>query len=292
MWMGAFNRNKNYNDAFNFGWGEYNSNASSHPIVGDSLYLLQLPDGSLKKLAIQQLVYDTVYIIQYANIDNSQNTTTQIRKKPYATKNFVYFNLNSNNILDREPVYSSWDMQFSVYNDSEGNRKIGALINKTCSAENNWVTPCYQNQKYDVRYNSMGEFGMGNDTLAVIITDQNIHIQTPNGNYNMSFGPNSPSTNTFVFTTTTCANATGINDNGTLNAKLFPNPTSGKIQLEVEQFSGKSIRIIDIAGKVILQQELTANSTFIDCNGFAEGIYLLQITGEGKSEVKRFVVSK
>jgi hypothetical protein len=292
MWMGAFNRNKNYNDAFNFGWGEYNSNISSHPIVGDSLYLLQLPDGSLKKLAIQQLIYDTVYVIQYANIDNTQNTTSQIRKKPYATKNFVYFNLNSNNILDREPAYSLWDMLFSVYNDPDGNRKIGALINKSSTAENNWVIPCYQNQKYDVRYNSMGEFGMGNDTLAEIITDQNIHIQTPNGNYNMSFGPNNPSTNTFVFTTVACANATGIEANSTLNATLFPNPTSGLIQLEVEAFSGKSIAISDIAGKTLFQQALNNNTTTIDCNTFAEGIYLLRIAGEGRSEVKRFVVSR
>jgi hypothetical protein len=292
MFMGAFNRNIDNSDAFNFGWGEYNGGSSSHPIVGDSLYLIQLPDGSLKKFAIQQLVYDTAYIIQYSNIDNSQNIISKILKKPYATKNFVYFNLSTNSVLDREPSSNLWDVLYSVYNDPDGNRKIGALINNTCTAENNWITTCYQNQKYDVRYNAMGEFGMGNDTLAVTITDQNIHIQTPNGNYNMSFGPNNQATNTFVFSADLCANATGIEEKSALNAKLFPNPTSGAIQLDVDQFAGKTIAICDIAGKTLFQQALNSNTTTIDCNTFTEGIYILRIAGEGKSEVKRFVVSR
>jgi len=290
MWMGAFNRNIDLTDVYNYGWGGYNFGA--HSVLGDSLFLIQLPNGALKKFAILKNEWDTAFVVKFSNIDNSSTNTVTIPKKPYKTKNFVYYDLNTATILDREPAASTWDVQYCVYNDANGTRKIGTLINKSCTSENNWIIPCYQNQKYDVRYNSMGEFGMGNDTLAVSITDQNIHIQTPNGNYNMSFGPNNPNTNTFVFTTTTCANATGINDNGTLNAKLFPNPTSGIIQLDVEEFSGKSIAISDIAGKTLLQQELNNTSTTIDCNTFAEGIYLLRIAGQGKSEVKRFVVSR
>jgi hypothetical protein len=291
MWMGAFNRNIKLSDAFNFGWGEYSS-AGSHPILGDSLYLIQLPTGQIFKLAIQKLDYDTTYFVQYASIDNSFSNLVKVNKKPYPTKNFVYLDLQTGLVKDREPVSSTWDVQYCTYNDPNGTPKIGPLINNTCSAENNWIIPCSQNEKYDVRYNSMGEFGMGNDTLAEIITDQNIHIQTPNGNYNMSFGPNNPSTNTFVFTSVSCANATGIEVNSTLNATLFPNPTSGVIQLEVEAFSGKSIAISDIAGKTLFQQSLNSNTTTIDCNTFAEGIYLLRIAGEGRSEVKRFVVSR
>jgi hypothetical protein len=288
LWMGAFNRNVDLTDVYNYGWGGYNFGA--HSVLGDSLFLIQMPNGTLKKFAIIKNEWDTAFVVKFSNIDNSSTNTVTIPKKPYKTKNFVYYDLNTATILDREPASSTWDIQYCVYTDANGSRKIGALINKSCSAENNWATTCNQNQKYDVRYNSMGEFGMGNDTLAEIITDQNIHIQTPNGNYNMSFGPNNPSTNTFVFTTVACANATGIEANSTLNATLFPNPTSGLIQLEVEAFSGKSIAISDIAGKTLFQQALNNNTTTIDCNTFAEGIYLLRIAGEGKSEVKRFVV--
>lgn len=290
LWMGAFNRNVDLTDVYNYGWGGYNFGA--HSVLGDSLFLIQMPNGALKKFAILKNEWDTAFVVKFSNIDNSSTNTITIPKKPFKTKNFVYYDLNSATILDREPASSTWDIQYCVYTDANGNRKIGALINKSCSAENNWVTTCNQNQKYDVRYNSMGEFGMGNDTLAEIITDQNIHIQTPNGNYNMSFGPNNPNTNTFVFTTVACANATGIEVNSTLKATLFPNPTSGVIQLEVEAFSGKSIAISDIAGKTLFQQALNNNTTTIDCNTFAEGIYLLRIAGEGRSEVKRFVVSR
>jgi hypothetical protein len=290
LWMGAFNRNVDLTDVYNYGWGGYNFGA--HSVLGDSLFLIQMPNGTLKKFAILKNEWDTAFVVKFSNIDNSSTNTVTIPKKPYKTKNFVYYDLNTATILDREPASSTWDIQYCVYTDANGSRKIGALINKSCTAENNWIIPCSQNEKYDVRYNSMGEFGIGNDTLAEIITDQNIHIQTPNGNYNMSFGPNNPSTNTFVFTSVSCANATGIEANSTLKATLFPNPTSGVIQLEVEAFSGKSIAISDIAGKTLLQQELNNTSTTIDCNTFAEGIYLLRIAGQGKNEVKRFVVSR
>jgi hypothetical protein len=290
LWMGAFNRNVDLTDVYNYGWGGYNFGA--HSVLGDSLFLIQMPNGTLKKFAILKNEWDTAFVVKFSNIDNSSTNTVTIPKKPYKTKNFVYYDLNTATILDREPASSTWDIQYCLYTDANGSRKIGALINKSCTAENNWATTCNQNEKYDVRYNSMGEFGMGNDTLAEIITDQNIHIQTPNGNYNMSFGPNNPSTNTFVFTSVSCANATGIEANSTLKATLFPNPTSGVIQLEVEAFSGKSIAISDIAGKTLLQQELNNTSTTIDCNTFAEGIYLLRIAGQGKNEVKRFVVSR
>jgi hypothetical protein len=290
MWMGAFNRNVNLTDVYNYGWGEYNFGA--HSVLGDSLFLIQLPNGALKKFAILKNEWDTAFVVKYSNIDNSSTNTVTIPKKPYKTKNFVYYDLNTATIKDREPAASTWDIQYCVYNDANGYRKIGALINKSCTAENNWITTCYQNQKYDVRYNAMGEFGMGNDTLAVTITDQNIHIQTPNGNYNMSFGPNNQATNTFVFSADLCANATGIEEKSALNAKLFPNPTSGAIQLDVDQFAGKTIAICDIAGKTLFQQALNSNTTTIDCNTFTEGIYILRIAGEGKSEVKRFVVSR
>ncbi len=290
-WDGAVNiGNAPFYPTYNYGWGSYNIGA--HKVSGDSIFCVQLKNGTLKKFAIVEMIRDTAFSIRIANFDNTQDITKVISKIPYKTKNFVYYDVAQNSIIDREPSTNSWDIQYCVYSDATGIRKIGSLINDICTAENNWVYPCFQSQKYSTKINSMGEFGMGNDTLAEIITDQNIHIQTPTGNYNMSFGPNNPSTNTFVFTTVTCANATGIEANSTLNATLFPNPTSGVIQLEVEAFSGKSIAISDIAGKTLFQQSLNSNTTTIDCNTFAEGIYLLRIAGEGKNEVKRFVVSR
>lgn len=290
-WEGSVNLgNAPFHPTYNYGWGSYN--IGSHKVSGDSVFGIQLKNGTLKKFAIVEMIRDTAFSIRISNFDNTQDVTKIISKIPYKTRNFVYYDVNLNSILDREPASNNWDIQYCVYSDAVGTRKIGSLINDICTAENNWGTPCFQSEKYSTKINSMGEFGMGNDTLAEIITDQNIHIQTPNGNYNMSFGPNNPSTNTFVFTTVACANATGIEANSTLNATLFPNPTSGLIQLEVEAFSGKSIAISDIAGKTLFQQALNNNTTTIDCNTFAEGIYLLRIAGEGRSEVKRFVVSR
>ena len=61
--------------------------------------------------------------------------------------------------------------------------------------------------------------------------------------------------------------------------KVYPNPTSDFITIEnnnTEQIL--SIELLDYAGKLI--KSFNPNSTSINLNGLAPGIYLLQITTE------------
>ena len=84
--IGAFNINRNVSDQFNYGWGEYNQ--GDHNIYSDSsIYLIQMPDGSFKKFAILNLIYDTAFNVQYANLDGSGASTSQIVKNN--SKNFL-----------------------------------------------------------------------------------------------------------------------------------------------------------------------------------------------------------
>lgn len=73
----------------------------------------------------------------------------------------------------------------------------------------------------------------------------------------------------------------GINEFSSLITALFPNPTSGILSLEVDQFN-QEIRyeLSDLAGRILITSPILATSTTIDLTSFASGEYLLNISSK------------
>jgi hypothetical protein len=110
--LGAFERNaKGHPD---YGWGIYNS--TTHDIIGDSLFVIKLSSGQLKKLWIhKKYSSQNTYRISYANLDGTDSITKIIDCKPYTAKNFVYYSLTTNAVVDREPAKEKWDFVLTKY---------------------------------------------------------------------------------------------------------------------------------------------------------------------------------
>lgn len=76
---------------------------------------------------------------------------------------------------------------------------------------------------------------------------------------------------------------------------LFPNPNNGQFEVNFNAKKGEDVNIdvIDIVGKTILSQSLRNSSGFvkqaIDMKNFSKGVYLLNLTFEGKTYTKRFI---
>ena len=294
LWMGAFNRNINRDDAFNYGWGTYSFTA--HSVVGDSLFLLQLPNGSLKKIAVLKNEYDSAFIIQYANLDNSQNTTTKISKRQYKTKNFVYLDLYSNEILDREPAANSWDVQYSLFIENDSKRKIGLLLNDKNSATiESSLAPseCIIGQTYDIKLNSIGTSWYTNeaDTLNALEANLQWKIRTSYGNYTLNLvGINSES-NTLIFNHNLCASALGIDDETNAPFDIYPVPASEKIFIS-ENIAIAQIGIYDFNGRKVLSRNFDYTNSAISLAELQNGMYLLNLeTPNGKTYYKKFVVA-
>ena len=98
-----------------YGWGKYNS--VTHDVVGDSLFIIKLADGSLRKIwIVKKISVDNVFEFRYANIDGTNEVTVSLDCNAYTTKNFVGYSLTSNAITDFEPVASTqWDLLFTKY---------------------------------------------------------------------------------------------------------------------------------------------------------------------------------
>ncbi len=145
QWVNTYNSDTIWEDgAFNrhalghpdYGWGVYNM--VSHDVIGDSLYVLRLSNGNLKKIWIQRKnsVANTFYF-KYADIDNQNEVSFVLDATPYESKLFVYYSITTGQIIDREPAKTDWDLLFSKYAgttyDNDGNPSpylvVGALCN-------------------------------------------------------------------------------------------------------------------------------------------------------------------
>ena len=110
---GAFDRHATGHP--DYGWGVYNS--QTHDVIGDSLFVIKLNDGSLKKIFIEKrAAMSNSFSIQYGDIDGA-GETKEISCNSYASKNFIYFSLTTGEVLDNEPDSESWDIVFTKYHD-------------------------------------------------------------------------------------------------------------------------------------------------------------------------------
>ena len=85
----------------------------------------------------------------------------------------------------------------------------------------------------------------------------------------------------------------GINEvDNSLALNVYPNPSDGNYQLSVTDYRFNSplqLNVYDTNGKLVLQQQITANNASINLTGVTAGIYLLKLQGENFSAGKRLV---
>jgi hypothetical protein len=82
---------------------------------------------------------------------------------------------------------------------------------------------------------------------------------------------------------------TGINNLTEPNISLFPNPTSDKWQLTVDNsLLGSKLEVFDDNGKTVYESQISNLKTEIDFNA-ASGVYLLRISGDRVSAVRKLV---
>ncbi|MCP4310658.1 MAG: hypothetical protein GY790_05300 [Bacteroidetes bacterium] len=110
---GAFDRNATGHP--DYGWGVYNS--QNHDVIGDSLFIIKLGDGSLKKIFIEKRgAMTNSFTVKYGDIDEA-GESMEISCGGYTAKNFIYLSLSSGEVMDFEPDKSTWDLLFTKYHD-------------------------------------------------------------------------------------------------------------------------------------------------------------------------------
>ena len=82
----------------------------------------------------------------------------------------------------------------------------------------------------------------------------------------------------------------GVKENG-LAAKVsvYPNPSNGMFKVSLPAGKAFTLEVTDLTGKV-LQRQKTVGETELKLENQAKGIYLLKVSGENGSAVRKLIV--
>jgi hypothetical protein len=131
---GAFNANATGHP--NYGWGVYDIN--THNLTGVALYIIKTTSGAYKKIMIEnKLSTAQKYTFKYSDLDGSNENEVTLDLFG-SSRNFMYYSLDNNAQVDREPANDQWDILFTKYIDKSINYPVtGVLQNTTATAQEN-----------------------------------------------------------------------------------------------------------------------------------------------------------
>jgi len=302
---GAFNRGLNIS-LYDYGWGVYNTTTKNIP--GRNVFYLKLNSG-IKKFRVVELTFDTLWQIQYANLDNSNLQSISIPKKQFTGKLFAYLNLETNAVTDREPLASSWNLLFHKYFARdvlgfEGYPATGVWTSKndsTAEARSVDVTTATFNNFPFSKNQNMSEIGRDWKEYVApvwVIEDSLLYfVKTRAGAiYKLRFTEFGGSANgMFVFEKTQVFGSTNVDEVAHIKLKCYPNPASNFITVLTDGLdSDARVSLTDLSGRTFIQQKLSAgfSATNVDVQNLNTGIYLLTLESQGNRKVERVVISR
>lgn len=274
---GAFCQNQSGHP--DYGWGKYNS--VSHNVVGDSLFIIRLRDGSLRKIwIVEKFSSDNIFKIRFANMNGSADTTVLVDCSPGAVKNFVGYSISTKQVVDFEPVATSqWDILFTkymyTYPDGAMQPVTGVLSNYGIKVNKfqhvapdyriwdlasmdstrspigfDWKTYDYANNVYIIE-----------DSLVYFIQDQSGNIQK------LIFKEyTGGSSGKFVFEREMIS-ALSVSEieKSEMNAAVYPNPVSDVMNVVINpgKTSSVEISVYDIAGRLVFDSKYTLQANVL-----------------------------
>ena len=304
--LGAFD--KNSTSMFDMGWGMYSM--ITHYVTGDSLYAIKTVGGNWKKLWIQQLANDE-YSFKYANLDGSNEINTTVQKTNYTDKNFVYFSLDQNVFLNREPISQDWDITFTKYITPVQGMAYGVtgvLSNDgvhVAQADNIPDPNSYNDYSQHpmmTEINSIGydwkSFDMSTFSYSVepyrcyFLKDLNDKV------WRIVFNSfEGSSTGIIEFNTEEMTSSTSISNlhNDISSFSIYPNPTAGNNLTVVFENSSKTteLNIFDITGKNVYQELFEGigfQAKSINLPNLNNGVYIVSLSSKGSVFQKKLVV--
>lgn len=311
--IGAFNKNRSLSNPFDYGWGTYDM--TSRDVTGSKVFLIavdnaQNPFGSpsgFRKVSIQKIAYDSMWVFTISKLDGTDSNTVTIKKKDFVGKLFAYYNMNTNTVIDREPVVAKdWNLLFTRYK---------ALVTLGPTTIMYPVAGVLQNNN-TMAYKVQGENAnsLNYDTLQFVSKIRTIDwdwkvITTAPGAWPVKdslayFTRVANKINKIKFTSyyagtdrqSIVFNKTdyaGLSVNETaknkLEVSLYPNPASENIFVSLNSnVKQAQVTISNLSGKALISTEITADDK-VDVSSLPMGMYLLTIATNNGNETVKFI---
>ncbi len=309
--VGAFNQGRNVSNPFDYGWGQYNT--TSRDVAGNKIYLLAIdgpypgaPSSGFRKICIQKIAYDTQWVFTISKLDGTDSNTVTINKNQFNGKLFAYYNMNTNTVIDREPIpYSQWNLLFTRYKTlvTLGPQTVmypvmGVLQNpntmayKVAGATANaatYDTTLFNGKSRGIDWDwkeittTPGEWPVKDSLVYFTRVDNKINKIKFTKYYAAS------DRQIIIFNKTSYAGLS-VNENvyNTVTASVYPNPATTELNIELSNAKQANVTISNLSGKTIATGNFI-NAGKVDVSGLQTGMYLLNIATENGSQTIKFI---
>ncbi len=307
-WMnGAFNTNSHgFPD---YGWGI--KNISTNEIIGDSLYVLKLADGTFKQVwVVKKDVDGNRFDIRFADIDNTSELEETLELGSFTDMNFAYYNFDDGFLFEREPAITEWDLLFTRYQafqpqgvffpvtgvytnlNNPGNRfpSVGHDFN-------DWFMQSIDTVKTVIGFNwKYFDFSTGwvlDDSLVFFISDQDGNI------HKIYFTYFAGTTSGDIEFEQNMVSVVGVEeaDGRDESISLSPNPAENQISVRWTHALGSdaTIHIFNAAGKEVLKEKLTADfleggEVSLDISSLQTGMYIVSLVSANRVVNEKLMV--
>ncbi|MEI7980764.1 MAG: T9SS type A sorting domain-containing protein, partial [Bacteroidota bacterium] len=305
---GAFSRNATGHP--DYGWGKYND--VTHNLVGDSLFIIKLRDGSFKKFwIVKKLSAADIYSFRYANLDGSNENSVKQDLSGFTGEDFYGFSLVDNTPVSFEPPIAGWDLLFTKYMSVQPNGTpylvTGVLCNKNAASEKFHPVPFVFSDFgagiWDSTRSSVGwdwkVFDM--NTFTYRIVDSTVYfIKGMNGDihklYFTGFAGSTTGVITFVKSR---AAAAGVNDlaGNSTDIKVYPNPATDRIIINITGKTGEELSLIltDLSGRQLRADRPGRladgpNVFSMDVTGVQPGVYFVTVLTAATKTVTKVII--
>ena len=89
--------------------------------------------------------------------------------------------------------------------------------------------------------------------------------------------------------TLTVDSSLSINDNDIFEIKTYPNPVKSWLTLDFGIQNNVAVSLIDVNGKIVLEQTFNTTLTTIDLSTLSSGLYILNLSSEDKQVTKKII---
>lgn len=297
---GAFNRTATGHP--DYGWGVYNT--ITHNLVGDSIYILKYVDDSFKKLWIEtKLSSQNTYHYKYANLDGSDEVSEVLNVNDYITKNFVYYSLTNQEVVDREPTADSWDIVFTKYTTIlEGGtpyQVTGVLNNLNVPGMrydvvapdyNDWTATPMDSVRAPIGHD-WKDFDMTifsyviQDSVAFFVQNRNQDV------YKLVFEVFDYTIGKVVFNKALVSPSFIKKNQVSASFNLVPNPTSNFVTIVTETGNNPDeIIITDLNGRRVYHQDFETSGQTINLEQFESGLYVVLLKSKNIIEAQKLLI--
>ena len=85
----------------------------------------------------------------------------------------------------------------------------------------------------------------------------------------------------------------GIEDKDLTSVSIFPNPSNGVVNVELDATADATVTVVDVLGQIIYASNesfVAGERKVIDLSNNAKGMYILSVEGEGVNTVERITI--